>query len=55
MVARIFYCIIIVYNILSSLMKKTLKIFIGRKKKKKAGSMYIPVLWDANYDHENDD
>ena len=48
--------IIIVYNILSSLIKKTSKHFIGRKKNIYiAGSMYIPVLWDANYDRENND
>ena len=59
MVAYIFYCIIIVYNILFILFNtKNFKNFYRakkKKKKKKAGSMYIPVIWDANYDCENND
>ena len=55
MVTYIFYCIIIVY-ILSSLIKKKSKNSIGRVRKEDISeSVQKTVLWNANYDSENND
>ena len=54
LVTYIVYCLIIVY-ILSSLLCKKLKTFYRTEKKIEVKVCTKPLLWNANYDRENDD